>query len=107
MRTISIFILSFLFLGCHAEEYPYKGGMIYYDTPQDLPKGVPACGYTEDPLEWEATSCIENSNGQCCYWREQNISPSGTKMLDCRHDWCYNKYECEWHHVISKCEGES
>ena len=105
MRLASLLVFALLSINCHGEEYPYKGGMIHYDHPQGLPEAAPVCENIAEPEEWEPVNCVENSSGECCYWREQKFNSAGTKLLDCRHDWCYNKYECKWHHVISRCEG--
>ena len=102
----SIGFMMFVFAGCAAENPNYyNGGTIWYSPDDELPEAPPVCMEQEDPVEWEPVNCVENSSGECCYWREQKFNSAGTKLLDCRHDWCYNKYECKWHHVISRCEG--
>jgi len=113
MLIRSIGFIMFMFAGCGVEDPAYTGGTIWYSPDDNLPMAAPECVEVEDPNPWEAQTCVENSSGECCYWLE-NIIMSSTleniirteSVVECRYDWCYDKYECEWHHVLSQCDGE-
>ena len=92
-------------LGCVEDGRYYGGGYIMYDYPKDLPEVPPDCGPVTFPVDEDPVDCYEYSRGECCYWLEQMLYPHGTKMSMCRFDWCYDKWECEWQHILSKCES--
>ena len=100
----NIGFMMFMFAGCAAENpNDYNGGTIWYSADDELPEAPPVCMEQESPIEWEPYACVENSSGECCVWLENRIDIE--PVVECRYDWCYNKWECEWHHVLSQCES--
>jgi len=100
----SVGFMMFMFAGCATENpHDFNGGAIWYSEDEEIPEAPPVCMAQEDPVEWEPHSCVENSNGECCVWLENKIESQ--PAVECRYDWCYDKWDCEWHHVLSKCES--
>jgi len=97
-----IIILSLALVGCGEERY-WNGGYIN-EYPDPIPELPPQCDPVEDPLDWEPAACAENNYVEHCYWYEHTMA-NRTPMAICRHDWEWDKWECEWSLIISHCES--
>lgn len=100
----NIGFIMFMFAGCAAENpNDYNGGTIWYSPDDELPQAQPVCMEQEEPVEWDAHACVDYPDEVCCIWLENDIQSQ--PVVECQYDWCYDKWECEWQHVLSRCES--
>ena len=107
-----IFMVPLLVFGCETEDSAYDGGAILYEEAESLPdppEDIQQCEDASTPFAWTPTVCVANKTGECCYWMEQTSTGESFRgepiVTSCRHDWCWDKYQCEWLHVITSCDG--
>lgn len=108
-----IFMLPLLVFGCDAEDLAYDGGSILYEESAGLPEppeDIQQCEDKSIPYDWAPTACVAHKMmGECCYWTEQASAGESFRgepiVTNCRYDWCWDKYQCEWIHLLTRCYG--
>lgn len=100
MKKASIILL--LVLAACSNDHGVTGYVEYGG--QKMPAAAPNCDPIINPLEWEPITCAEDYDVVQCYWQEQILFEEEV-MSVCQQTWAFNKWECEWNMILTRCDS--